>query len=261
MATVIVDKCYLQGASRTQVANLLDQHETIMPAALLHELLTGDETERARCFSTLPPRDNPLLLVEDPGPLIRYEASNRRACTPLTERCLQGVFQFNPRLKGNEFVMSDEVRAILDAREREIADGIEGYREAYSLITNIFPELIGLRPGEKRELVARIERDIANAPEIVKTFYDAIRPEFLPPVSLVDENWVIYRWAQVRLLDAVDTFSRYGAGGRPPGEKAINAHMDVEYTILAALVGGLASRDKEMIRRFMLLRPDGVLIA
>jgi hypothetical protein len=261
VAVVVVDKCYLQGASRAEVANLLAQHHTIMPAALLHELLTGDERDRARCFSVLPPRDNPLLLVEDPGPLIRYEASNRRPCTPLTDRCLKGAFQFNPRLNGNEFVISDEARRVLSARDEELALGIEGYREAYSLVPNFFPELIGLRPGEKPELVARIIRDIATAPEIVKTFYDAIRPEFLPPVSLIDENWVIYRWAQVRLLDAVDTFSRYGAGGRPLGEKAVNAHIDVEYTILASLAGGLASRDKEMISRFRLLRPDGVLIS
>ena len=96
VAVVVVGKCYLQGASRAEVASLLAEHQTIMSAALLHELLTGDERERARCFYVLPPRDNPLLVVEDPGPLIRYEASNRRSCTPLTDRCLKGAFQFNP---------------------------------------------------------------------------------------------------------------------------------------------------------------------
>lgn len=45
MAVVVVDKCYLQGASRAEVANLLVQNHAIMPAALLHEVLRGHKSE------------------------------------------------------------------------------------------------------------------------------------------------------------------------------------------------------------------------
>jgi len=36
--------------------------------------------------------------------------------------------------------------------------------------------------------------------------------------------------------------------------------LDLEYLIVALVVGGLASREKRMIERFKLLRPDGVLL-
>jgi len=48
---------------------------------------------------------------------------------------------------------------------------------------------------------------------------------------------------------------------QPKLEEFVNESLDFEYTICAALEGALASRDRVMISRFKLLRPDGVLIS
>jgi hypothetical protein len=62
------------------------------------------------------------------------------------------------------------------------------------------------------------------------------------------------------LLAGLDYFASYGSKAEPSRGKLMNEILDLEYLILALVVGGLASREKRMIERFKLLRRDGIVL-
>ena len=55
-------------------------------------------------------------------------------------------------------------------------------------------------------------------------------------------------------------YASYGVKNQPGREKLMHELLDLEYLIVALVVGGLASREKRMIERFKLLRSDGILL-
>ncbi len=64
----------------------------------------------------------------------------------------------------------------------------------------------------------------------------------------------------MQLLGGLTYYSSYGVDKDPQREKLLHELFDLTYVLYGALVGGLASRDKQPIRRFKLLRPDGVVL-
>ena len=65
----------------------------------------------------------------------------------------------------------------------------------------------------------------------------------------------------VQLLGGLTYYARYGVDKDPQREKLLHEIFDLTYVIYAVLVGGLASLDKQPIRRFKLLRSDGIVLA
>ena len=65
---------------------------------------------------------------------------------------------------------------------------------------------------------------------------------------------------QVYLIAGLDFFGSYGLKALPNQEKLLHERLDLDYTILALLVGGLASCDKRIKQRFKFLRPKGFLL-
>jgi hypothetical protein len=55
-------------------------------------------------------------------------------------------------------------------------------------------------------------------------------------------------------------FASYGLGAPFNRENLFHGFLDLDYLIVALLVGGLASREKQTLERSMLLRPDGLVL-
>ncbi|MDO8433020.1 MAG: hypothetical protein Q7S58_11490, partial [Candidatus Binatus sp.] len=81
-----------------------------------------------------------------------------------------------------------------------------------------------------------------------------------PPAKLINEEWTLFRWIQVQLLAGLDFFASHGLGAPFNRENLFHGLLDLDYLITAVVVGGLASREKQMLERFSLLRPDGLVL-
>ena len=105
---IVLDKSYLQGAPRNELESIFCDHRVLMPEMLLHELLTTDPKVRAQCFSRLPKKENPLVLIPNPGPLMRWEVENNRALTNIDDVTIDIRYQFNKNLVNVDFEMGND---------------------------------------------------------------------------------------------------------------------------------------------------------
>lgn len=88
-------------------------------------------------------------------------------------------------------------------------------------------------------------------------FYRNHRHERFPAPEIIDEKWSYFRQIQVMLLAGLDFIKRYSIKVQPNEETLFNEMLDLTYLVNALLVGGLASRDATILRRFKFLLPSG----
>lgn len=111
-------------------------------------------------------------------------------------------------------------------------------------------------PQKVRELSIQVRDDL----EDIRGFYRNHRIDIYPAAELIDVDWAFFRWHQVQLLGGLDFYESYGVKAPFKRDKMFNELIDLDYLLAALLVGGLASRDKRMVKRFKFLRPDGFVL-
>jgi hypothetical protein len=122
------------------------------------------------------------------------------------------------------------------------------------------PGIRDAKPSEIKEILKDIALAIRNDPTFIRENFANIKHKDFPPPELIDENWAYFRWVQVYLLAGLDHFQKYGPKVEPHRQKLMNERFDLDYTITALLLGGLASCDRTMKERFRFLRPNGHLL-
>lgn len=260
-ATIVLDKSYLQGASAQEVSTLCDNSNTLVIEDLVFELLTADLDTRTRCFGKIPQRENPVGIIAHPGTLMRYEVDQRQPATPVWEHRMSGTFTFNERLATGDFKLTEDQAGGVHEWEGNLAENVEGFLEEAATAATIFPPLAGLRPGASPERVDEVCQRIATDAEMIRALYSSFAPANFPPAPIVGRTWAVFRRVQAHLLACVDQFARFGVGVHSPRiDRLENERIDINYLVLALLARGLATRDRDMQRRFKLLCPEGLLI-
>jgi hypothetical protein len=59
-----------------------------MTDPLLRELVTTQPKSMTRCFQSLPPGENPVVLIPEIGVLIEFEVKENTSCSPLLAKRL-----------------------------------------------------------------------------------------------------------------------------------------------------------------------------
>jgi hypothetical protein len=159
-----------------------------------------------------------------------------------------------------EIGLNDVESLALQRWEADISEYIPDHEDMFSSVSHVFPLLQDHKPGTNRAAIRSLQADVARNKMLVRDFYDRLKRSDWPPGRLLTRDWALYVWVAVNLLAAIDYISKYGVGVNEtsPG-KLFNEIVDLEYTIVAVLARGLASREKSMQRRFALLCPHGIL--
>lgn len=258
---VVVDKSFLQGAPAPELARVFASHQVLMTEALFFELLTTKPEIRARCFTRLPTGDNPVALVQNVGPTIRWEIENNRPLVDLGNVIINAAFRFNERLVRPDFDMGTEQIQHLVSWRRELLGYVADFVTRAAQLTVPFPQLGGFAPGRDTSVIDEIKDDVCRDVNLPRRIYaNARRPDWPMPEE-VDERWPIIRWTQVKLLGYLDYFMSYGTEKRDPESRTMeNEYLDLEYCLVGVLVGALATRDNAMAARFKALCPQGLLV-
>lgn len=152
--------------------------------------------------------------------------------------------------------------------EEQVSDETENFLKRCSDVHAFFPELNGIEWKTFPMAINSARNKVATDHEFVKSLHRSFlkeNPRSTQPL-LIHQNWAIFRWIQCQLLSALRMFGRYQGVFNLPASQGISQRaehtmLDIDYVILAALSGALASGDKEIIDDFQLICPDGVLIA
>ena len=256
---VVIDKSFLQGASKETLQLLFNIHRVLMCAVNFYELLTTKPFERARCFQRLPKGENPVALVESLDFIWQWEVENKRPLLDIQHAIIQGTYHFNSRLINENFRMNEDQIKHLEDMQGRMSSKVKAFAEHCSQITIRFTELSNYRPGGSNpSQIEKFQKRICTEPEFVREFYNSGRGDKWPPADSIDKRWAIFKWIQIRLIAALDYFRKYGAREMSSETRKIeNEYLDLEYCLIGCLVGTIATQDKGMAKRFLALCPSG----
>lgn len=261
---IIIDKCFLRGASGARVRQLASESRLLMSDALFYELMTTEEPVRSQCFRKLPPGPNPVDLVSHVGTMLRYELDHhQKSGRPSEHRENRGfIFEFNEGLIAGDYDLPGCAQEIVKEHTDELRSDVESYLDRAKVITSFFPDLKAT-PDSRDEAESTIAQ-----PGSLRMFYQTLesppgeRP--LPPLSILTDEWAIYRFFQVQMMFAVDLYVRYN--GVVPDtfstsvyEKLEHDVLDAQLMILGILQGAFATKENKLKRWWSLLCPDGQL--
>ena len=256
---VVLDKSFLDAVSSAQLKFYgLNGIVFGVPEVLIYELMRkSDDDQRTRSLLKLSAIRG-LLRLPSVGEMFRAEGEKRKPApsalraqrlwvTPLSE-------------SSNPFALTPAERRTTEQRTAELRDKrlpllLGVWRDLGSM-----PQLRGVTQSQLPEKLAPLKQEILENGDSMRQFYANHRRAPLPPATLLDERWASFRWIQVYLLAGLDFFHRHGLHSEPNRENLLHELIDLDYTITALLVGGLACREKRIIERFRFLRPDGFVL-
>lgn len=264
---VIVDKSFLQGQSKAAVQEFCKRHRILMTEALLYELLSNP-TDRRSCFTKLPATTNPVDIVMHAGGYLKKEIYSRRQTPRPSERIQNFDFEFNARLRANDYRLPPEALLVLEDQRTELMADVASLKARALLMPKFFPEVFEGSDPERLSARHAAEGDIAASPGKLFDFYASLRApkgqKKLPTRRLITEEWAVYRWIQIHLLFSLDLYCRYGnalGGTLTPNveEKIEHDVLDAQYLFIGVLQKSFATHEKKLRRWFALIHPDGAL--
>ncbi|MFD1709044.1 hypothetical protein FVQ98_15580 [Ottowia sp. GY511] len=261
--SVVLDKNYLQAESKQSIHSLCDTYRVVMSGALFYELLTTDVETRRRCFSKFPVRENPVILVEHVGELLRYEVQHGRPCGQPSGHRINMRWVFNAQLRGTDYELPPEALEVL--REESIANEAEitGWAGLAESMVALSPNLLTGSDESRANVRSKVERNICN-PESALQFFEIMK-KAMPnsPLRIWSPlgKWAHLRWLQVMHLFALDLCVRYqGAVSQMLDYKKFRMKLehdlhDAQILALAVLEGNIATNERKLLRWWRLLQP------
>lgn len=264
---VILDKSYVQAAKPSDIQELCLKNKALMPDMLFYEMLSADEPGRSRCFAKFPCTENPVIIVPSIGELLRYEFANHRASGPPSAHAKEIRFRFDPNLSATSYEFSAEAATVMHIELRRLNDEVASLIQMVNMAPRVFPDVFSGSDSSRLAARRQIESEIATNPGPVVQLYSLLTPPRgtpKPPTpAMLDPSWTLFRSLQVKLLATLDLGIRYGTLPAQPGIKRhteIEHHMfDMQYAMLGALEGALATNDNWMRDIWKKMCPTGVL--
>ena len=267
--SIVLDKSYLDGAPANEVRALCDDYAALMPEELFYELITTRPESQKRCFSKLPDRFNPVLLVPSIGTLLRAEMEHQVACSPIEAHIVNEDFEFNRKLREGTYVLEGDVLRNLAEWRASVAQDTKGFIQRWAVVHHFFPELNEIEWKDFPEAIQSARQKVATDNDFVRDIYasflDEDAPKDAPSPESIAPEWVFFRWVQCQVLASLRLFGRYqgtvpNSQGQAFVERIEHSMLDSYYLIYGSLVGRIATLDEEVREDFLSLLPNGDLV-
>jgi hypothetical protein len=257
---IVIDKSYLQGASRAALRGLCAEHTVLFIEALLYELLTTeDEDVQRACFAKFPKNDDSVVLIPRTGPLFRYEMEHKRPALPLTNHRVQATLQ---SLVTGVFSRPLDEQASLAEWRLEVQREVETFHQVATGVSAWCPPLRDARGPVLSAACDDLKRQACTDVNVVRNVYRSLGLEGFPGAPLLDPSWALFRWVQMHLLFGLDYIRRYGFAdlAAVPARIEHDVH-DLQYALFGVLCGALATKDGDIERNFRMACPAGALVS
>ncbi len=190
--------------------------------------------------------------------MFRAESKNRKPASQVLR--IKRITLTDNLTPGRQFFeLDDETKRITAERTIELEKRLDIMITVWKDFKQI-TEFESAKSEDMPEIVADKSIQIRDDVDDMRGFYRRHRHRSYPPAKLIDERWTLFRWIQVQLLAGLDFFAGHGLGAPFNRENMFHELLDLDYLIQALMIGGLASRDGQMLKRFNLLCPDGLVL-
>jgi hypothetical protein len=265
MAQVVIDKSFLYHKGPSEVAKLCEQTVVVMPDSLFYELITTDKDSLQRCFERLPNRRNPVMLVAL-GLLLHYEMEKGHPYGGLAEHAINEDYVINVGLREGTFVFKEKIDEARKQWQDRVKKETQNFIGRCLCVHEFFPELNGISWSDFPGAIAKARRKVAEDHDFVGDICarhveldNGVKP------TRFDANWAWFRMFQCQLLGALRLFGKWqGKYPKNVGEKfhtkTEHSMLDVDYVVIGALAGGIATFDEQIREDFLMVCPQGELI-
>jgi hypothetical protein len=265
MATIVLDKCFLQAASWKAICDLAANNDLVLTGSLFYELLSGDQEARRRVFAKLPRTENPVHLIDNVSSLLAHEGETNTPAGDILAHTLALRYRFNARLREAGYQLPQEALDGVRENEELTRRLVESYVKRTNAVTEMFSLVASGSDDDRLAALAEIEVEIVDSRNVIR-FYRSLEDDALPPADLITEDWATFRFYQTALLFSLYTVYRHrGPVPLPLSAKEFERlEHDVHDHIalcVGVLAGGLATNERKLQRWFSLLNPSGTLIS
>jgi hypothetical protein len=258
---VVLDKSFLQSVGLVQLQYYVTNGWLFaVPEIFFYEHLRKWDAWRLANLRKLKAIESRVVLLPGVGEMFRAESRHLKPATQVI-RMEKKRLVLNERLnsRGSFFELDGETKRISDERTKELENRLDTIVEVWRDFNQLAP-LKDAKDSEVPDRVREMSIDVRDDVDDIRGFYRNHRIDIYPPAEMVNIEWTFFRWHQVMLLGGLDFYESYGAATPFKREKIFNELIDLEYLLLAILVGGLASNDKRMVKRFKFLCRDGLVL-
>jgi len=255
---VVLDKSFLQGVT-AQELRFYVKHGWIFGVTeiLQYEHFRKWDRWRFANLVKLKAIEKHIVLLPGIGEMFRAESKKRKPASQVLR--IKGIVLTDKLIPGRPFFELDEgTKKIATERTVELEKRLDILIDVWTDFKKI-PEFDGAKSEDMAAIVRAKSLQIRDDHDDMRGFYKRHRHRSQPPAKLIDEEWTFFRWIQVQLLAGLDFFASHGLGAPFNRENLFHGLLDLDYLIVALVVGGLASREQQMLERFSLLRPDGLI--
>jgi len=256
---VVLDKSFLQGVT-AQELRFYVKHGWIfgVTETLQYEHFRKWDRWRFANLVKLKAIEKHIVLLPGIGEMFTAESEKRKPASQVLR--IKGLALTDELTPGRRFYELDEdTKKIAAERTLELEKRLDMMIDVWADFRQI-PEFDGAKSEDMPAIVRAKSIQIRDDHDDMRGFYKRHRHRFNPPAKLISEDWTFFRWIQVQLLAGLDFFASYGLGAPFNRENLFRGFLDLDYLTVALVVGGLASREKQMLERFALLRPDGLVL-
>lgn len=262
---LVLDKSFLQGASRKRIEELDNSYKFLIPEDMLYELVKGSPEDRAKWFSRLPSSDRPFELSLNLGSLLRYEKENLRSCGLPSQHVRTIDHSATKNYRNPEYSIPPDLSLLRDNRKNQVNQDVNFLFLLTKSIGEMLPETKGIPPKDRKKTQENLEEKIASDEIFLKDAVNKIIPHPHPENSEVNKSWISYRWLQVNLLFALDYWTRYTqevdlTTESKQLERFRHDALDAGYLIVGIQEGAFATKENKLIRWWNKIFPEGVLI-
>ena len=250
MALIVLDKSWLISKSTKEIIEIAKENQFLIIAALFYEILTAsDPLQRDGCFHKLKNIEDSCFLIEHVGHLLNYEFTNKRQCTPIERLVIDEDFYFNDDFANRGFPFTEEQQESLKYFKNtwEI-EGVVHYVEMGESVMSFVPQLANMEKTNDKSKFDELKKTVANDNELVHSIFSQFNRKDLPNPAQLTENWAIFRWIQMRIIDGIEYYRKYGKQRSIITlPKLANARLDLEYEITGLLTQNLGTKDQTII--------------
>jgi hypothetical protein len=256
---VVIDKSYLQAVT-AQELRFYAKHGLIFGVTdvLQYEHFRKWDRRRFANLVKLKAIETRLVSLPGIGEMFRAESKNRKPASQVLR--IKRITLTDNLTPGRPFFeLDNETNKISAKRTIELEKRLDlmiGVWKDFKQIS----EFQYAKSEDMPAIVADKSIQIRDDADDMRGFYRRHRHGSYPQPKLIDDRWTLFRWIQVQLLAGLDFFSSHGLGAPFDRENLFHELLDLEYLIQALMVGGLASCDGPMLKRFTLLCPDGLVL-
>lgn len=256
---VVLDKSFLDGINEATLKYLVQNGWVFaIPEVMMYEHLRKEDPRRTANMFKLHAIEKSIVILAGIGEMFRAEAQQLRPATQiLCAKRMEFIVEMSP--SGKYFELDERSSSSVRKRTADLRGEMGGLVGAWNDIRGM-ADVKEASSNDLPEVFGHLAEKVRADREDMRRFYRNHRHAEFPAPEIIDEQWSYFRWIQVMLLAGLDFIKSYGVNVQPGDETLTHEILDLTYLINSLLVGGVASRDATILRRFRFLLPDGVVL-